>query len=84
MMASQLALQVAERHFETTKTIGAQRLADNVDAELQEVRHVLDGLMVRQWSNNTPIMCWCDAVGDGEHNEPCQRARQLAERLRVR
>jgi hypothetical protein len=44
-MPSKLALQIAQRHCETIQTVGALRLASNVDTELAEVREVLDGLI---------------------------------------
>jgi hypothetical protein len=82
-MASKFALQVAERHFETTKTIGAQRLADNVDAALQEVWAVLEGL-------RNSHGCWCHATEEYEFKPPfvcgeqCQRARALMEKLELK
>ena len=41
-MASELAQAVAKRHLETIVTVGAIRLMANVDAELQEVREIVE------------------------------------------
>jgi hypothetical protein len=81
-MASEFALKLTERHFETTKTIGAQRLADNVDAELQEVREALELLQNLPYQKPS---CFCRVKWvDGEHDGPCQRARALMEKLSTR
>jgi hypothetical protein len=79
-MSSELAELICQTYFNNTE--GAL-LRDVIDAELSEVREVLDGLLVRQWSGNVPILCWCDGVGDDEHSDACQRARALYEKLRI-
>lgn len=80
-MASRLALQIAQRHCETTQTVGALRLASNVDTELAEVREVLGGLRYLD-------DCWCTSHVEGDmprredaHDRKCQRARSLYEKL---
>jgi hypothetical protein len=72
-MASEFAVDLAEKvlmesHAETVR---------HVDAELQEVRSVLDSL--RQSHD-----CWCVATWKGAHDGRCQRARALMEKLEVR
>jgi hypothetical protein len=71
-MASKFALDVVQRHCETTQTVGSMRLADNVDLELQEVREVLDGLLGE-----------VETEGD-DQSELCQRARDLLSKLEVK
>lgn len=78
-MASELALQIAQRHLETTVTVGASRLASNVDAELSEVREALDGLSA--WGTDGR-RCWCPVVLE-PHDDICQRTRELYEKLRT-
>jgi hypothetical protein len=82
MMASELALAIAKRNKETTETVGALRLANDADAELQEVREVLDGLSTSVIDDGSSVEThWCNPEEDC--TDDCQRARQLAERLRV-
>jgi hypothetical protein len=50
------------------------------DAELAEVREVLEG--IRGFYGTAD--CWCDSEDDAPHFEHCQRARALYERLRVK
>jgi hypothetical protein len=81
-MPSEFALQVAQRYCETTQTVGAKRLAGNVDAELAEVREVLD-VTRRRASPDGP--CWCKSyLPTLGHTEDCQRARALYERLEIK
>jgi hypothetical protein len=80
MMASEMALAIAMRNKGTTETVGALRLANDADAELQEVREVLDEL---RWQTAEAEPCWCRVRVNGIHDETCQRTGQLAERLRV-
>ena len=56
-MASRLALQICQRHLETTVTVGAKRLAANVDAELRELRGVFSQTALRRIENHGH--CWC-------------------------
>lgn len=51
-MASKLALQICQRHLETTVTVAAARLAANADAELHEVRDVLNDLKRHLFETN--------------------------------
>lgn len=81
-MASRFALQVVQRHCETTQTVGSMRLADNVDLELQEVREVL--ALLQNLPYSTPP-CFCRVKWRvGGHDGPCQRARALTEQLGVK
>lgn len=85
MMASEFALQIAKRHCETTRTVAATRLANNVDAELREVRSVLS--ITADRNHIEYGHCWCrkDLTDDKEpHGEFCQRARALMEKLEVK
>jgi hypothetical protein len=87
-MASEFAQAVARRHLETTVTVGASRLMANVDAELREVREVLDALVRHQLSTGP---CWCpsrvseygDWLTPGEHNKTCNRTRALLAALTI-
>jgi hypothetical protein len=52
-----------------------------IDAELQDVREVLDATSRRKLPDGP---CWCKSyLPTLGHTEDCQRARQLAKRLRV-
>jgi hypothetical protein len=75
-MPSELALAIAKRNKETTETVGALRLANDADAELEEVRDIL----LRLQSSRD---CWCVANWRGAHDGRCERARALYERLRI-
>lgn len=79
-MASQLVLQIAKRNKETIETVGALRLADDADVELNDVREVLKGLA--EWPFPIGKPCWCHTAID-EHEEICDRTRALYQRLRV-
>lgn len=76
MMASELAESICETYFNNSE--GAL-LRNVIDAELQEVRDVLTQLA--EWPFPVGQPCWCHL--EGEHSDACQRARRLAERLRV-
>ena len=81
-MPSELALQIAQRNKETTETFGALGLANDADAELQEVREVLNGL--RTWfetDGSYGTIHWCNP--DEAHGPDCERAQRLHQRLRV-
>lgn len=81
---SELALQIAQRHVETTKTVGAIRLAKNVDAELQEVRETLEGLQTfwLDQGDDSPVEWhWCDP--DADCGDECSRARALWAKLQI-
>jgi hypothetical protein len=51
---------------------------------LQEVRETLEGLAIRRHVDHVTL-CWCQKRWDGmkPHEEACQRARVLMEKLRV-
>jgi hypothetical protein len=51
-----------------------------VDAELQEVRDVLEGIRGFYGTND----CWCDSEDNAPHYGHCQRARELMKRLEVK
>lgn len=83
MMASglskQLAAIAAQGNYHTRGSLAAE-----YDNELQEIRVVLFLTADRYYPEHGH--CWCrkDLTDDAEpHNEFCQRARQLADRLRV-
>ena len=55
-------------------------LPAELDAELAEVREVLDGLRYQY-----VLDCWCDAEEEEDgHKVSCQRARALYERLEIK
>lgn len=74
-MASELAKKIALAALTTDADQPSSEVA--VDAELQEVRGVLDSL--RQSRD-----CWCVATWKGTHDGRCQRARDLMEKLEVK
>lgn len=84
MMVSELADAILKRVSPIGNDLSNGELTSAIDAGLQEVRDVLDGLIVRRWKSNEPIQCWCDAIGDDEHRATCQRARALMEKLTCR
>lgn len=53
-------------------------VSDELDVTLQEVRDVLDGLQSLGHKD-----CWCRFTKNKEHSLTCQRARQIADQLRV-
>lgn len=73
-MASEFAESICDTYFQNSE--GAL-LRTVIDAELQEVREVMDGL-------RNADGCWCNDVQSSEaHSEDCQRARTLMEKLRI-
>lgn len=59
------------------------------DAELQEVRDVLEGLAIRKdFGDGQPCWCyktqWDASPRDDPHASSCQRARALSDRLEVK
>lgn len=84
-MASKFATELIRTVLDAKDVL----VEDTLDAELQEVREVLEGLATKRYASFTGQYCWCDVPGtatrpEGDtHTEKCQRARQLAERLRV-
>lgn len=86
-MASAIALAIAKRNKETTATVGALRLANDADAELQDVRECLYELAERYADGRRNSLCWCRTPNwdsTKPHEETCQRTRQIAERLEVK
>jgi len=85
-MASELAQKISDAVVGGMKYFGSKNppydIPAVVDAELAEVREVLDGL--RSMGSNG---CWCvfpvQAQATGKHTEPCQRARALYDKLKV-
>jgi hypothetical protein len=77
-MPSEFALEVERRRFNNSGPRG-QSIAELVDESLQEVREVLDGL---RWQTEA-APCWCRVRVNRIHDDPCQRARALYQRLRV-
>jgi hypothetical protein len=85
MMASELAESICTAYFNSSE--GAL-LRNVVDVELQGVREVLDGLIqyvFDEGDGRGPQPHWCDPDDNTtpDCTPACQRARQLAERLRV-
>lgn len=79
-----MASEFATRVIETTINVKDVLVQDTLDAELQEVREVLEGLR--------DGLCWCgvdqppDTIAPAvyiPHSDACQRARALMERLAV-
>jgi hypothetical protein len=84
-MPSQLALAIAKRNKETTDTVGALRLATDADAELQEVRKVLD-LFEEEWMTPHDHEHEIEFLPKDVECDQCdlsKRARALIRRLRV-
>ena len=84
-MPSELALAIAKRNKETTETVGALRLANDVDAELQEVREVLD-LFEEEWMTPHDYEHEIGVVPNDAECDQCdlsKRARALIQQLRV-
>ena len=54
-----------------------------IDAELQEVRDVIEGLAIRRHIDHVTF-CWCEKRWDAmkPHEAKCQRARDLMERMK--
>lgn len=77
MMASEVALAIAKRNKETTETVGALRLANDADAELRETLDEL-GRDLHQHLHADVLITFEQCS-----HRRCQRARQLAERLRA-
>lgn len=81
-MASELAQHLYKSIWTKDKFTGDDYGPKQLDAELQEVRDVLELLQ------NVPYQkppCFCRVKWIvGEHDGPCQRARALMEKLRVR
>ena len=77
MGASEFSTAIHDKFFRVKRPL----FAEGLDAELQEVREVLEGL------RQPPPMgkCWCGRGDLGapnhEHLPHCQRARALYERL---
>ena len=88
-MPSEFALAIAKRNKETIETVGALRLANDADAELQEVREVLPLLATKCYASFKGEFCWCRSPtfatkpeGD-RHDTECRRTRALYQRLRI-
>jgi hypothetical protein len=74
MMASEFVKAVMER-FVADRALSIEAA---MDAELREMRDVLTLLKSARHG------CWCDSAFEQHaHSSACQRARQLAERLRI-
>jgi hypothetical protein len=76
-MASELADAILKRVSPIGNDLSNGELTSAIDAELQEVREVLNSL--RQSRD-----CWCVATWKGAHDGRCQRARALMEKLTCR
>jgi hypothetical protein len=92
MAASEFAKRLA-KHLPEASFIGGTALKDYVprqrmiDAELQEVREVLDSF--RREFQNSDVSCFewhrCRELDkDDEHTEDCLRARALWSKLKVK
>lgn len=85
-MASQFARDLAKDLAAAVQGLSVKSAATDIDAELQEVREVLDGLRMGEGKN---VGCWCienplrTREPDYKHGKRCQCARALMERLRV-
>lgn len=78
--SSEFARSLAKKHLETTLTVGAKRLMENVDESLQEVRDVLEEFKDRDGCFDA---CW-DRLGINKgHTSLCQRAHALMVRLAI-
>ena len=75
-IAANVAISLGRRVLDSDEI---EKCARGVDAELREVRDVLDGLRGRYVKN-----CWCSAGDDAEHYVSCQRARALMEKLELK
>jgi hypothetical protein len=75
-MASELAIQVTNAALKPGTKSSHAATADRVDAELQEVREVLDVLRLSR-------DCWCVTRWIGAHDGRCKRVSVLYQRLRV-
>jgi hypothetical protein len=73
-MASEFATQLAH----VVQGVSVQGAIREADAQLAEVREVLEG--IRGFYGTAD--CWCDSEDDAPHFEHCQRARALYERLK--
>ena len=83
-MASEKAQSIHRAYLNGCALVGVivreDILRSTVDAELAEVREVLEG--IRGFYGTAD--CWCDSEDDAPHFEHCQRARALYERLRIK
>lgn len=77
-MASEFALAVAQRNKETTQTVGALRLANDVDSELQEVRKVVKLISQPKFDVLNGSLRYYVTKAE------VQRARELMKRLEVK
>jgi hypothetical protein len=76
-MASELAARLLEVSSARYGSVHNAKLA--IDAELSEVREVLDTTKRRSLPDGP---CWCGS--NTKHADRCQRARALYEKLRIR
>lgn len=85
MVASKFSKRLAQ-DLPEAQFIGRTLLKDYkpreqmIDAELAEVREVLEGLRT---SPAEADPCWCNGWWSEPHRERCQRARALYDRLRI-
>jgi hypothetical protein len=86
-MASEFVTHLIDVHDKTESAVLTEmssyankqaKVLTAVDAELQEVRDVLDGL---RWKTAEDEPCWCRVRINGLHDDECQRARELMKRL---
>ena len=83
-MASKFATELSAKLTSGVPENVLERGRGIIDAELQEVREVLEAIQTNRYGDG----CWCDVeVRRGpqnadRHTEACQRARDLMEKLK--